>query len=1539
MNNDDQSANQLPDDRRAIDRVCREFEKRFRSNPNYKIEDLIDSIQDILRSLAPGPEESLLKQPILNELICLEMDLRFDAGQEFDQFEYYFRFPDCVDVIDESLKRLDLLDDESSFQLTRLATLTYAGTDDSSDDFVVDQKGTTKVPSQLGPYTQIEQIGEGNFGIVCGATDSRSGERVALKFPRQKTLDDDKKLRLFLEEAERARQLDHPGIVKTYSLEQNDGFLFIVQQLVVGTDLLRTINSNRGKSQIAELVAHLADALAYAHRNDIWHRDLKPANILLDEQGKPYIADFGLALHESVQLDAPNVICGTPPYMAPELVLGLTKDVDGRTDIWSLGVILYELLAGKRPFRGKTSRDIFDQIETKDPRPLREIDSSIDRELQRICLKCLFRRKSERYLTADELADDLRHWMKRPTQTISAGPAAAFVPKGLRSYGAEDADFFLDLLPGPRDRENVPASIRFWTVRSCEPVADENRVPVGTLYGPSGSGKSSFVKAGLIPHIKDQVETIYVESTQKDTEVRLMKSLRQRFPNLPENVSLPQMLAGLGRGRWQESPRKVLIVLDQFEQWLSGTDEYNASQLARGLRHCDGESLQCLLLVRDDFWLALTRFADALEMDLLEGHNAQAIDLFDREHAKKVLIKLGQAYKRLPVEAADFSNDGPHTSFLDKAIDQLAVGNYVICVRLTVFAEMFKGRDWTLDELDVVGGVEGVGQKFLEDRFGTSAATHRHQFQKQSVQGVLEALLPDAGSDIRGAMQPEQALMSAAGYENQPNKFRDLIKTLDTELRLITRTDPDLSPTELETGSAAVSEDVYYQLTHDYLVRSIRDWLNTDLGKTPQGRALMRLRELAAQATPGETPRYLPTNLEWLGWRYRLRNQQLRDNERAVMRAGRNQFLRSFGTAAAIVLIATVIISFLIIRDRANNLVANLVGQEFDQAPDLVAQLERYPSFLVLPQLRRIYESEDSTDAQKRKALLGLLQFESHRAATIVENITRANCGPEELKASVDVFGEGATPLRSPFWEIMDAENADPRSRFRAAMALLELRDATIAWNDHAKLIGTALIREPTFTHAEWIKSIALSGDYFTTKFKRMFLDTDERTSAVPMAMALYACYSSKHRLDELVPMIAILNDVQFDALLSIIEDNSDEMFFFDELERAIENSTDLFQQTKLGMALFRLGEVDFVAKAFSDETNDFGRAVAINFAHPKRIRLYELRTLYESQVEVLKTNDSYRRSLLLTLAGHASESQFEDLDDWMISIAIDRLLHDKDAGCFSAAELLLRRLGFDEIAKLKKERRVKHSTNGILGNVFINSRLQSFSIIALKTQSGDARRFAISTMEITNREMNDYLNDVEDVNHPMRFRNSQDPYKISDIRVVYGYCNWLSKSEFGPGAQVYPQSIKADKLALTPFRVDRLGYRIPSVAEWNAACSSNLVFDMPDAVTEQFQERYAWLYQNSRGETQSVGLKLPNDQGLFDSFGNLQEICQSLNTNVLATLFLPNGSYGYVDFFEMGFSARYQGRTLSTRNFRKHPVINPTQKVLLGFRIVREIQ
>ena len=248
----------------------------------------------------------------------------------------------------------------------------------------------------------------------------------------------------------------------------------------------------------------------------------------------------------------------------------------------------------------------------------------------------------------------------------------------------------------------------------------------------------------------------------------------------------------------------MLIVLDQFEQWLHARREEENTALVQALRQCDGEHVQCIVMVRDDFWMAATRFMRAVEVRLLEGENSAAVDLFDPSHAGKVLASFGRAFGKLSESSADRSKDQDH--FLKEAVAGLVQDGKVVCVRLALFAEMMKGKPWTRNTLSAVGGSRGVGFTFLEESFSAATAPAAHRYHELAARAVLKALLPESGTDIKGHMRSYADLLEASGYSGRPQDFDDLIRILDAELRLITPTDPKaLEPRRggLEAGPGA----------------------------------------------------------------------------------------------------------------------------------------------------------------------------------------------------------------------------------------------------------------------------------------------------------------------------------------------------------------------------------------------------------------------------------------------------------------------------------------------------------------------------------------------------------------------------------------------------------------------------------------------------------------------------------------------------------------------------------------------------------------
>src|SRR5262249_21220429 len=238
----------------------------------------------------------------------------------------------------------------------------------------------------------------------------------------------------------------------------------------------------------------------------------------------------------------------------------------------------------------------------------------------------------------------------------SDGRAVKIVPKGLRSFDRHDASFFLELLPGPRDRDGLPEGLRFWKTR-IESTDPDATFKVGLIYGPSGCGKSSLVKAGLLPRLHKDVLPVYIEATPEETEARLLRGLRKVCAELDTGLDLVESLAALRRGRVLRTGQKVLLVLDQFEQWLFARRAETDPELVSALRQCDGDHVQAVVMVRDDFWMAATRFMRDLEVRIVEGENSAAVDLFDLLHARRVLAAFGRAYGVLPEKSSELTPD------------------------------------------------------------------------------------------------------------------------------------------------------------------------------------------------------------------------------------------------------------------------------------------------------------------------------------------------------------------------------------------------------------------------------------------------------------------------------------------------------------------------------------------------------------------------------------------------------------------------------------------------------------------------------------------------------------------------------------------------------------------------------------------------------------------------------------------------------------------------------------------------------------------
>jgi serine/threonine-protein kinase len=324
----------------------------------------------------------------LEPLLARWEELR-EQGQEVAAQQLCADRPEWAAALQHQIDRLKAMDWlDASLEATRPF-------DEQRNSSLEVHRPDFPVPRTLAGRYQLEnRIAEGGFGQVWRATDTSLQRSVAVKVTTVNCYT----------EARRVARLTHHGIISVHDVGNQDGLCFIVFDLVEGTDLAQRIKQGPMPwREAVRLVAEVAEYSSYAHEKGFIHRDIKPANILLDEKGRPVLADFGIAVTECELRHEAVTSVGTLAYMSPEQ-LTMDSSIDVRTDIYSLGVVLYELLTGQLPFNDPTVSGLRLQILTQHPKPIRAVPPG----LERLCLKCLSKRVEDRPPTARDLADALR---------------------------------------------------------------------------------------------------------------------------------------------------------------------------------------------------------------------------------------------------------------------------------------------------------------------------------------------------------------------------------------------------------------------------------------------------------------------------------------------------------------------------------------------------------------------------------------------------------------------------------------------------------------------------------------------------------------------------------------------------------------------------------------------------------------------------------------------------------------------------------------------------------------------------------------------------------------------------------------------------------------------------------------------------------------------------------------------------------------------------------------------------------------------------
>jgi serine/threonine protein kinase/formylglycine-generating enzyme required for sulfatase activity len=875
----------------AIESICDRFERACRErSPHHappRIEDFLGTHREPVRS------------QLLHRLLSIELDYRRQAGQSPRPEEYLPRFPADGETV-----------------LAAFRALTEPRPPQRLSD-----------GQRLGAYIIRDRLGQGGMGAVYRAWDESRRREVALKVIRADRLAGSPPVirqrwaEQFSREAQAASRLQHPAIVPLLDFGEVEGQPYLAMQLIEGKNLRALQAEERIPVRRAvEIVLAVAEALDCLHQHEIYHCDVKPSNILIGTDGQPYLSDFGLALAEE-QIPAEPGLAGTAAYMSPEQARGEGHLVDGRTDIFSLAVVLYELLAGENPFDHPDRQKTLELVRGARVVPLRQQHPEIPEELDRICLRALSRLAADRYSTARDLAMELRAFLDQcqgpePLGEVSESPMPRIDLKGMAAFGPEDARSYPSLVPGPRTRAGLPVSIASWLDGIAATVRGR-AFRVGLIYGPSGSGKSSLVRAGILPRLPADVVAVYVDGS-REAEAVLRQLLQARLcagrespdpahsandrspgsrrpavggfgevgrpaPSAPnaavDSESLADLVSAIRRGHAcgeGESGKKLLIVIDHFEHWLHSHPQPAEAGLTAALRQCDGVAVQCLLLVREEFRTPAARFLKELDLESSPSRRESLVDLFDLEHARQVLTAMGRSSQALP--AAEDEQTDEHRQFLDHAVQLLEHDGRVVPALVAMFVEYMRDKPWTAESLAALGGADSVAAAFFDDLLRRAVGSTQPGRALEMVAVILQALLPLSDTEYQRTVRTEQELFAVAG-ERRLDQLRAVLDSLCRQARILTLVEsphvaaslrdavPLAERADYDQANPGLGEtglrDIRYQLAHDSLLPLVRAWLHLKQQERWWGRHVQRMTEHAVTWSRHPSSALLPSPMDW----------------------------------------------------------------------------------------------------------------------------------------------------------------------------------------------------------------------------------------------------------------------------------------------------------------------------------------------------------------------------------------------------------------------------------------------------------------------------------------------------------------------------------------------------------------------------------------------------------------------------------------------------------------------------------------------------
>jgi WD40 repeat protein len=743
---------------------------------------------------------------------------------------------------------------------------------------------TVQPGMRVGPYEILARIGSGGMGEVWRAHDTRLGRDVAIKVLPPEFATDPERLRRFEREARATASLSHPNVIAVFDVGVHDGAPYLVEELLAGESLrLRLIDGPLPVRQALEIAVQIAHGLTAAHGKGIVHRDLKPENVILTPDGTAKILDFGLAKLAAATTSgdadtitqppptgtAPGRVLGSVAYMAPEQARGLA--VDHRADIFALGVVLHEMLAGERPFRGPTGSDTVAAILKDEPGSLPQ---QVPAAVQAAVRRCLEKRPEDRFSSARDVEYALRAVVESaPREAVPQREEPRPYP-GLAAFGEADAKRFFG--------------------RDDEIAAVWGKIPNRRLLaviGPSGAGKSSFVRAGIVAHAPAGWRCLVATPGQAPF-AGLARALAPAFVGDPEAIQQlldlhePEVALRLV-GRWRQRADHGLIVVDQLEELFTLNPREVQERFAGLLgRIAALEGLHVLLSLRDDFLFACHGFPGLKEVYL----DVTPLGTPDAAGLRQALVE--------PAKAFGFAFEDE--ALVDEMVHAVEGERSALPLLAFAAASLWERRDrernlLTRAACQAIGGVSGALAQHAEetlDRLGAEMLP--------LVRELFRNLVTAQGT--RAVREPDE-LLSVFPEEQRADAEAVLAALIDARLL-----------TSYEAGAPGPEEPAgrLVEVVHESLLsawpRLVR-WRNEDEGSAQLRDQLRQASHLWAEKGRHEDLLWTGTSYrEYQVWRERypggLSEVEQTFANAMVARAGRRRRQRRLAVAAVIVLLA-----------------------------------------------------------------------------------------------------------------------------------------------------------------------------------------------------------------------------------------------------------------------------------------------------------------------------------------------------------------------------------------------------------------------------------------------------------------------------------------------------------------------------------------------------------------------------------------------------------------------------------------------------------